>query len=903
MSIENDSNAIENELQNCNTNSVTKIEQTEVKNLEQSNELVNTVNQNIIEAVVAETTKQNDVNLENKDLTANETNLPEATNQESEKDKNVSSEKLVQDKEKIQPEISNNIPEQIQPETTNNIPEQIQSEIINNNPVQIQPEIINKNPAQILPEITNNGPDEIQPEITNNGPEQIQPEAVNQNPEQIQPKAADENLEKIQEETAIKNSEQISDEKAKEATIEFEKKKVKPKKSPKGQKKARVNKKVKEAKADNVKDENEQTKKGKKGGTGGKKKNNEKDESNPNQEKPLEPAEANDTKAGNEEIKIEAVKNEEIKNEGVKNEVSKNEEIHNENIQNEKIQNEGEKNEKIQNEGVQNEDAQIEGVIDEVIKNQGIKIEDEDNKENAPDVDSNKENTLEAEINVNDESKSQEEKKDNENTEGQAEENQNEDKVEKKKKAAKPRPKREKAPKEPKEKKDKIVKEPKEPKPLKESKAPKEVKPPKEAKEPKKDKKQEKPNTKKEPISLEQTDPDQKQKQLDIFAKKYPNFVIENNKIKYPIDDALFKKYPLLFPNLSQLNKPKPEPKVEFIPAEYLGDIVKITHFFKKFDQLIEGPNFEKEELYSAIVYDDEKRMDFLHDCHIAQQLLFVHEFSCNQKYVHPRGDVPEAELFYQLSNSVEKYTDTHMRVIWPEIYASIPKVTDFEGFFPENILAIINEISDKGVAEYSTITVPKKIEALKWLVEAVYEQKIFRNHQTDIILTQKQICGHKSKLNDDIGNAEQELRDGKKSKEEKEVNLKSLECKMKTQTNEQEKEDPENQENNENTNNDEVKTEIFKLKNELGEIEALISKTEKRYMKLKREQLQQKGDSKFIIHPVTMLGQDSERNQYWFFYQDPKSYYFNNFIFFRKDFLTFLFIIKFCLIIILGYT
>jgi hypothetical protein len=39
------------------------------------------------------------------------------------------------------------------------------------------------------------------------------------------------------------------------------------------------------------------------------------------------------------------------------------------------------------------------------------------------------------------------------------------------------------------------------------------------------------------------------------------------------------------------------------IPKEELGDILRIFMFFNYFDQILEGPEFDLEELYAALVY------------------------------------------------------------------------------------------------------------------------------------------------------------------------------------------------------------------------------------------------------------------------------------------------------------
>jgi len=78
-----------------------------------------------------------------------------------------------------------------------------------------------------------------------------------------------------------------------------------------------------------------------------------------------------------------------------------------------------------------------------------------------------------------------------------------------------------------------------------------------------------------------------------------PKYVKEG-KIVYPIEDSLFEQYPFL----ASKNPIKP-----IVPADdheinpfQLGNILRIYSFFARFDELIHGPEFSKEELYTSIV-------------------------------------------------------------------------------------------------------------------------------------------------------------------------------------------------------------------------------------------------------------------------------------------------------------
>jgi hypothetical protein len=123
----------------------------------------------------------------------------------------------------------------------------------------------------------------------------------------------------------------------------------------------------------------------------------------------------------------------------------------------------------------------------------------------------------------------------------------------------------------------------------------------------------------------------EKDKQLREFRENNPRLVAED-KIMYPIEDSLFEKYPLVLADKDH-SRPKPPPKVEFIPPQFLGDILKISHFFQKFDELIDGPEFSKEELYVCMMYEADDRLELIHDLHIALLYLFLDEYEEKKTY------------------------------------------------------------------------------------------------------------------------------------------------------------------------------------------------------------------------------------------------------------------------------
>ena len=85
----------------------------------------------------------------------------------------------------------------------------------------------------------------------------------------------------------------------------------------------------------------------------------------------------------------------------------------------------------------------------------------------------------------------------------------------------------------------------------------------------------------------------------DFGVNSSPQYV-RNGELLYPIEDSLFEIHPWLAKDtpveeLPQLERPE-------INGFYLGHILKVYSFFVRFDEMIHGPEFTKEELLAAIV-------------------------------------------------------------------------------------------------------------------------------------------------------------------------------------------------------------------------------------------------------------------------------------------------------------
>ncbi len=128
--------------------------------------------------------------------------------------------------------------------------------------------------------------------------------------------------------------------------------------------------------------------------------------------------------------------------------------------------------------------------------------------------------------------------------------------------------------------------------------------PPENTTETLKNKKQEEKSTKEEieelKESAEQVRKSQKIEEKDIFEET------DDSEIEIEVNNLVtFKRFS------DQFREHK------IIKGKYLGDLLEIFNFFHYFDDLMDGPIFELEELWASFAYQEDHYLDLVQDMHM----------------------------------------------------------------------------------------------------------------------------------------------------------------------------------------------------------------------------------------------------------------------------------------------
>lgn len=157
------------------------------------------------------------------------------------------------------------------------------------------------------------------------------------------------------------------------------------------------------------------------------------------------------------------------------------------------------------------------------------------------------------------------------------------------------------------------------------------------------------------------------------------------------MEDELFSEYPLLAPKFGVPVPKTPQPASSWVDTTHMKYIMKTCTFFSRFDELLQGPSFDKYELEAAIVYcNDDKYIDLIHDIHIALLYVFIDEFEEGNRFEYAKE---YGLVYYLIKHLKDDFLELHFRIFWPELLYSLATFPDFSEMLNPEIISIFGEI------------------------------------------------------------------------------------------------------------------------------------------------------------------------------------------------------------------
>ncbi len=302
------------------------------------------------------------------------------------------------------------------------------------------------------------------------------------------------------------------------------------------------------------------------------------------------------------------------------------------------------------------------------------------------------------------------------------------------------------------------------------------------------------------------------------------------------------------------------------IPSEHLGDVLEIFAFFDYFYEILEGPVFELEELWSCFEYQGPKFLDLIHDIHLAIVQLFIKSFSQDkQKFDSLANDKGYSWfLMFDLIYFKDKIKNQVIRMIWPQLLVEIVRVFDKEKLFTNEVNSILAEVD---ISTYNYLHVKDKIRVLLILCNLVNELNEARNvHQAknENVL---ELTKRKKEITTEIKTITNEV---------KEINAGMIETDAKI-------DELTNQLNDDNAR-DLPKQDYNKLfydhnnaKKHKNKLIVDLNKKETKLNKLNKDLQTVKEKLPLCVHMAELMFCDDERNTFWVFQFDKHNLYMRN--------------------------
>lgn len=149
------------------------------------------------------------------------------------------------------------------------------------------------------------------------------------------------------------------------------------------------------------------------------------------------------------------------------------------------------------------------------------------------------------------------------------------------------------------------------------------------------------------------------------------------------------------------------------IPPQRLGDLLEIYSFFHHFEEVLDAPLFQLEELHVALEYAGEAHLDFLHDLHAVVLGKFAEGYEGPAQEQEAGGEArPVWFPLLAKAGLRERQRELLMRLAWPQLLAEQLSLRRTTG--DDRVLQLLKELD---VRRYNQLDPADKVRILLRLV------------------------------------------------------------------------------------------------------------------------------------------------------------------------------------------
>ena len=303
----------------------------------------------------------------------------------------------------------------------------------------------------------------------------------------------------------------------------------------------------------------------------------------------------------------------------------------------------------------------------------------------------------------------------------------------------------------------------------------------------------------------------------------------------------------------------------DYIPKEHLGNLLEIYTFYKYFDDLLDGPIFELEELWSCIFYNGDNYLDLVQDMHMIIINMFLENLDTNKMRYESLAQKKSFSLLLMFYSGYLKdnLKEMILTVNWPDFFREILYVYKYKVANWEEVVQILESIT---VSSYNNTLIENKIKIFLALIKVAEELNTFKNFHSSKSERAQDLMKKKGEIQKLLIELKIKNQTYTEEVQEAEILLEKLETKKNEELNTMEKIDLHT-----------LVKDIKRAKSSLNNLNRKLILNDGKKLKSEKKLTNILKELPFSIHPGIALGIDEDNNTFWIFSFHPEIIYKSN--------------------------
>eukprot|EP01016_Furgasonia_blochmanni_P032111 TRINITY_DN3313_c0_g2_i3.p1 TRINITY_DN3313_c0_g2~~TRINITY_DN3313_c0_g2_i3.p1 ORF type:complete len:252 (+),score=46.26 TRINITY_DN3313_c0_g2_i3:251-1006(+) len=179
--------------------------------------------------------------------------------------------------------------------------------------------------------------------------------------------------------------------------------------------------------------------------------------------------------------------------------------------------------------------------------------------------------------------------------------------------------------------------------------------------------------------------------------------------------------------DLPQNSTARPELQKCIIPPNVLGSVLQAWNFFVSFDDYLTSPEFTKEELYAALMYNGDKQLDFIDEIHESLVNVLMEESNRKVK-LESQKDCEDNPYMYLMRTLPDHIKEKLSPQLWTENLCECIRALGYDENLSETNKRNLELFQNATKTNYNKIDVHIKLKILTTIIDLIYETDVFHD-------------------------------------------------------------------------------------------------------------------------------------------------------------------------------